>query len=107
MVQKSQKEKAAVADLIEYNIALQNKTAELISSISQLTKRIDAMVSLFEEAAKSIKAGTDEPLMRRLSDLLEQNKNIARGLILLERYIKEKAAMEESFPPRPLPKTGF
>jgi|SRR3989344_7542207 len=106
MAKGASKEKV-IADLIEYNIALQNKTTELISSINQMTKRIDAMVSLFEEAAKSIKAGTDEPMMRRLSDLLEQNKNIARGLILLERYIKERSAIEESFPPRPLPKSGF
>ena len=106
MVKKSSKEQA-VNDLIGYNIALQNKPAELISSISQLTKRIDGMVALFEEAAKNIKAGTDEPLMKRLSELLEQNKNIARGLILLEKYIKERAITEESFPPRPLPKSGF
>ncbi|MBS3108703.1 hypothetical protein J4409_02425 [Candidatus Woesearchaeota archaeon] len=103
MAKKSSKEKV-VDDLIEYNIALQNKTAELISSIGKLVKRIDDMVVLFEEAAKNIKAGTDEPLMRRLSELLDQNKNIARGLILLERYVKERAVIEESFPPRPLPK---
>ena len=106
MVKSSSREKV-ISDLIEYNIALQNKTAELISSMNQLTKRIDNMVVLFEEAAKSIKAGTDEPLMKRLSELLDQNKNIARGLILLEKYIKDKAVIEENFPPRPLPKTNF
>jgi|SRR3989344_1567558 len=106
MATKSREEKV-VNDLISYNIALQNKTAELISSINGLTKKIDVMVSLFEEAAKSIRAGTDEPMMKRLDDLLDQNKNIARGLILLEKYIKERMVVEESFPPRPLPKVGF
>lgn len=106
MVKGSSKDKV-ISDLIEYNIALQNKTAELVSNMGQLTKRIDTMVSLFEEAAKSIRAGTDEPLMKRLSELLDQNKNIARGLILLEKYIKDRSMIDENFPPRPLPKSGF
>lgn len=107
MATKSQPKEKVISDIMEYNIALQNKTADLISTISNLTKRIDVMVSLFEEAAKSIRSGTDEPMTKRLDELLDQNKNIARGLILLEKYIKERMTMEESFPPRPLPKTGF
>jgi nucleosome binding factor SPN SPT16 subunit len=88
--------------LIENDLALQKKTTELILSISKLTKRMDRMVDLFEEAAKYIKAGTDQPLMRKLDDLLEQNKNIARGLILLERYVKERT---EFTAPKPLPRS--
>lgn len=92
--------------LVENNIVLQDKTTQLISEMSQLTKRVDNMVGIFEEAAKNIKSGADEPLLRKLEALLDQNKNIARGLILLERYVREKPAVED-FPPRPLPRTEF
>ena len=94
-------------ELVENNIALQHKTAELILTVSQLTKRMDNMVRIFEDAAKHIQSGTDEPLVRKLDSLLEQNKNIARGLILLEKYVREKATIEDSFPPKPLPRTEF
>ena len=94
-------------ELTENSILLQQKTTELIQNVSQLTKRIDKMVSIFEDAAKHIQSGTDEPLARKLDSLLEQNKNIARGLILLEKYIRERANVEENFPPRPLPRTEF
>ncbi len=98
---------SATQQLTENTIALQQKTTELIQNVSFLTKRIDRMVTIFEEAAKHIQSGTDEPLARKLDSLLEQNKNIARGLILLEKYIRERATVEESFPPKPLPRTEF
>lgn len=93
-----------IEKLAENNVALQKKSTELIASISKLTDRMDRMVSVFEEAAKHIKAGEDQPLMKRLEELLDQNRNLARGLILLEKYIKEKTP---SFEPKPLPKSNF
>lgn len=95
-----------IDQLIDNNIKLQEKMVDLISSISKLTKRIDTMVEIFEEASKNIKTESSEPLMRKLENLIDQNRNIARGLILLEKYVKEKSSFS-SFPPKPLPQSNL
>lgn len=97
-----------INQLAENNLALQEKTADLITSVKELIKKIDDMVKIFEEAAKHIKEGTDRPLMEKLQSLLEQNKTIAKGLILLEKYVRERSAMgPASFQPKPLPRSSF
>ncbi len=100
-----------IEQLVHNNMALQEKTAELITSIKELTKRMDDMVKIFEEAAKHIKEGTDKPLMDKLQDLLEQNQTIAKGLVLLEKYVREKSVMgsgpQQQFQPKPLPRSNF
>jgi len=99
-----------IAQLAENNLALQHKTAELITSVKELTKKMDDMVSIFQEAAKHIKEGTDRPLMEKLNGLIEQNKTIAKGLILLEKYVREKSAGVgggQPFQPKPLPRSNF
>jgi len=96
-----------ITQLAENNLALQEKTAELITSIKDLTTKVDDMVKIFEEAAKHIKEGTDRPLMDKLQNLLEQNKTIAKGLIMLEKYVREKSAMGgTAFQPKPLPRSN-
>jgi predicted RNase H-like nuclease (RuvC/YqgF family) len=89
-----------IRQLIENNISLQEKNIELINAISKLNNKISEMVDIFNEAAKHIKAGTDEPLIQKLEKLLDQNKVIANGLILLEKYIREKSAMSQQFSPQ-------
>lgn len=97
-----------ISQLVENNIALQHKTTELITSIKDLTKKMDNMVTIFEDAAKHIKEGTDQPLMQKLQNLLEQNKTIAQGLILLEKYVREKSALGgPQFQSKPLPRSNF
>ncbi|HLD15951.1 MAG TPA: hypothetical protein VJB94_05240 [Candidatus Nanoarchaeia archaeon] len=93
--------------LIQSSIALQKKTAELLETILKLNKRIDKLLDVFESAAKAIEKGeVEEPLAKKLEVLLDQNKNIARGLMLLERYVKDKSlGFTPSFPPKALPKT--
>ncbi len=93
-----------VQQLIKNNISLENKTVELIKSVNTLTKEVNDLVKTFKSAADYIKAGKGaEPLTIKLNELLEQNKNIARGLILLERYVRERSATS-SFQPKPMEK---
>lgn len=93
--------------LVQSSIDLQKKTAELLEATLKLNKRIDKMLDVFESAAKAIEKGeVEEPLAKKLEILLDQNKNIAKGLMLLERYVKDKAlGFTPSFPPKNLPKT--
>lgn len=73
---------------------MQKKSADLLISMDKLTKKVDNLIEIFKKAAEHIEKGEiKEPLARRLTDLLEQNKKIARGLILLERYVRSKEGM--------------
>lgn len=70
--------------LIEQNI-------KLLSAMTDLTKKIDELVVVFKKAADHIEKGEiKEPLARKLTDLLEQNKRIAKGLLLLENFVRER-----------------
>ena len=67
------------------------------------------MLSLFEEAAKNIERveslPEQAPLQQQLGQLLEQNKIIAHGLVVLEKYIREKSGAHftpSSFEPKKL-----
>jgi len=88
-----------VEALIENNIALQHKLADLILDIKDLNKNVKDMVKLFTEAGEHIKKGKyEDPLLVKLDDLLEQNKSIAKGLLLLERFVREKSATHTQLP---------
>ena len=98
-MKEAKKSKEAKEDLIreilESNIGLQNKHADLMLELSKLSKHVENLLDLFEGAATAIKKGEDrEPLAERLDKLLEQNKNIANGLFLLEKYIRERKGPE-------------
>jgi hypothetical protein len=81
-----------VKELVENSVELQKKSVELIDSFNKLSGKIDELLNVFKIAAKNIEKGEVEvPLSRKLEALLEQNKQIARGLILLEKYVREKS----------------
>ncbi|MBS3171735.1 hypothetical protein J4449_03945 [Candidatus Woesearchaeota archaeon] len=89
--------KEVMKELIKTNISLEKKNIELLNSINQLAKKVDNLVEIFTKAANHIEKGdVKEPLAVKLSELLEQNKKIARGLLLLERYVKEKASFSST-----------
>ncbi len=78
-------------DLLQNHIRLQKVCVDLIESMNTLSKKMERMLSLFEEAAKNIdQAEGDGSLEKKLEALLEQNKIIARGLVLIEKYIRDK-----------------
>jgi len=99
-----------VKKLVENNIILQKKTTELLVGLNTLTKKIDRMLTIFEEAGKKVgEVELDEDkinaLATKLEALLDQNKDIAKGLILLERYIRGRSEYEmSSFSPKSLPR---
>jgi hypothetical protein len=95
-----------VRELVNQNVALQKVAVALAEQSKHLTERTDRLLSLFEEAAKNIEKGEmKEPLAKQLEGLLEQNKIIARGLVLLEKYIRDKTSFGLQFDqPKQLPK---
>jgi hypothetical protein len=85
----------------EYNSVSNNQDmSELISSMNKLVTRVDKLVSLFEEASKNVAEveSTEAKiaaLSNRLEVLLEQNKSIAQGLLLLEKYVRGKTGLQQ------------
>ncbi|HLC72714.1 MAG TPA: hypothetical protein VJH37_03970 [Candidatus Nanoarchaeia archaeon] len=82
---------AIVNELASMNIELQKVTVQLIDKMNNLTVRIDRMLSLFEDAARNLSATDDASGMKtQLQELVEQNKAIARGLLSIEKYVRER-----------------
>ena len=81
-----------IDQLTKNNVILQQKSVELISSMNNLNKNIDKLVQTFQRAAEVIDKGEEkEPLTFKLTQLIEQNKQLARGLLLLEQFVKRKS----------------
>ena len=108
--QKTNPKDEIMKDLMKNNITLQSKIVELVQtnntllkSQTSLTDEIKSMVSLFKEAGEHMVAETEEerlrPLLSRISELVEQNKTIMRGLILIQKYIKSSSS---EMPQRPV-----
>ena len=80
-----------IDSLVENNIKLLKSNADLLINVNNLIKKVDELVEIFKKAAMHIEKGEiREPLAQKLADLLEQNKRIAQGLILLEKFVREK-----------------
>ncbi|MEK6852773.1 MAG: hypothetical protein AABX59_02740 [Nanoarchaeota archaeon] len=120
--------------LIENNVALQKIMTNLVLETDKLNKRMDRLIHLIEKASdefvekgeselkfreieeevgmkeKKEKGESKDELIDKLESLLKQNKTIARGLLLLERYVKEKLGGERNPRERefePLPEFKF
>ena len=80
-----------VGKLAKSSLDLQKATLKLVDSNNNVIKRIDRLVGLFEEASKHV-ADVDEDrvaaLTAKLETLLDQNKDLAKGLLLLEKYVR-------------------
>ena len=92
MAESSRLTKQELIDkLMENNLKLQQASLHLLTSMDTLTKKVDDLVTTFKKAAEHIEKGEiKEPLARKLAELLEQNKRIAKGLLLLENFVRER-----------------
>ncbi len=96
----------------------ENQISELLKamkereeSTAELIKRVDKVFSLFEEASKHVgevqsAESRINALSSKLEVLLEQNKAIAQGLILLEKYVRGKTRLDVTVPSKAAPEFG-
>ena len=91
--------KSTVDLLIENNIALQKVVTEMAVRIKKMSLDISEMLELFKEATKvvasekteeAIKKSDFDELKSKVDELSEQNKIIAKGILLLESSIAPK-----------------
>tara|TARA_Y100000310_G_scaffold136688_1_gene135531 strand:- start:161 stop:484 length:324 start_codon:yes stop_codon:yes gene_type:complete len=90
------KESSGTKRLISSSLALQNLTTELVKSNLHLSKKIDHLIVLFEDAAKSVSTGDSEEILnlnKKVNELVLQNKELARTLILMENKMKMKPVL--------------
>ena len=93
-----------VRQLITSSLTLQK-------SVAEMTHRMDKIIEIFENASKhvaDVETAEDKinELYKRLETLLEQNKNIAQGLLLLEKYVRGKTRLEPAVEPKHLQEYG-
>jgi hypothetical protein len=91
--------KEAIDLVIENSVALQKVVAELAVNLKKLSSDTSEMLDLFREATRTMasekaeeeakKSDIDE-LKAKVDELVDQNKIIAKGILLLESSLKPK-----------------
>jgi len=101
--------------LIENFVGLQHAMTNLSIKFGSLSDNITKLLQVFEEAAKSFISGGesgDKDMLKKINSLLEQNKTIAKGLVLMEGTLRGRTedktptpSREEAHPnPKPISK---
>jgi len=84
---------------IENFINLQHAMTNLSIKFSELSQNISNLLGVFEEAAKTLAKSekqVDGQIVNKIDSLLEQNKTIAKGLVLMEDQFKRQARFSPS-----------
>lgn len=107
--------------LIENFVGLQHAMTNLSIKFSALSENINKLLQIFEEAANKFSSEPErreiikEPgnelnkdLIRKIDSLIDQNKTIAQGLVIMEEKLRSPAREnpyreETRNPPRPRP----
>ncbi|MCD4666459.1 hypothetical protein K8R47_01465 [archaeon] len=84
--------------LIDNNVKLQKNNIELLHTMKELTTKVDKLVTIFDEASKHVlEVGEDKRILEltdKLGELLDQNKTIAKGLVMLEKYVRDRSEFQ-------------
>ncbi|MBT3642819.1 hypothetical protein HN604_01710 [archaeon] len=85
--------------LIENFVGLQHAMTNLSMKFGNLSQNIQTLLQVFEEAAKNFMQGPtqkdNEGMLKKIDSLLDQNKTIAKGLVLMEENLRNKPHAEE------------
>ncbi len=103
--------------LIENFVGLQHAMTNLSIKFGALSDNITKLLQVFEESAKSFVSGgkiEDDSMLKKIDSLLDQNKTIAKGLILMEGSLRNRSEAVGQAPvysempyskPKPFPST--
>lgn len=84
--------------LIENFVGLQNAMTNLSIKFGTLTDQIVTLLRVYEESALSFAQGgkvNDKEMLEKINNLLEQNKTIAKGLVLMESKLRGRSNENE------------
>ncbi len=83
--------------LIENFVGLQHAMTNLSVKFGSLSDNIVKLLSVFEEAARGFVSGgrvDDKDMLKKIDSLLDQNKTIAKGLVLMEGKLRGRSPEE-------------
>ena len=83
--------------LIENFVGLQHAMTNMSIKFGGLSDNIAKLLQVFEEAAKGFISGDrvdDKDMLKKIDSLLDQNKTIAKGLVLMEGKLRGRAEPE-------------
>ena len=101
--------------LIENFVGLQHAMTNMSIKFGSLADNLEQLLKIFEEAAKNFASGEkgdDKDMLNKIDSLLNQNKTIAKGLVLMEEKLRGRAYESEALGsrtrtshirPKPLP----
>jgi len=88
--------------LIENFVGLQKAMINLSIKFEKLSDHIAKLLHIFELSAKNFMEGSssesDKDLLKKIDSLLDQNKTIAKGLVLMEDKLRGKLEAPMSRP---------
>jgi hypothetical protein len=90
---KAKEKKVKQKELLMENFILLQKTlVETVAALKEVNEKVTSMLDLFEEAGKKFSEGQPigSDISVRLENIEEQNKVIARTLLLLRKQLKEQ-----------------
>jgi hypothetical protein len=90
--------------LIENFVGLQHAMTNMSIKFSGLSDNISKLLQIFEESAKNFVSGgkpDDKEMLEKIDSLLNQNKTIAKGLVLMEGKLRGRSeSASVNVPPR-------
>ena len=83
--------------LIENFVGLQKAMTNLSIKFNKLADNIASLLHIFELSAKNFiqnspSSPEDKDLLKKIDSLLEQNKTIAKGLVIIENKLRERTS---------------
>lgn len=92
--------------LIENFVGLQKAMVNLSVKFEALSDNLVKLLNVFELSARGVVAGSpkesDKDLLNKIDSLLEQNKTIAKGLVLIEQKVRSRTGTSQ----KPLPQSS-
>lgn len=92
--------------LIENFVGLQHAMTNMSIKFGALSDNISKLLGIFEESAKNFMSGgkpDDEEMIKKIDSLLNQNKTIAKGLVLMEGKLRRRSEPVPSSAPTSAP----
>lgn len=81
--------------ILENNVTLQKNLIESLDELKKLNIKVTEMLDIFDKAGRtfeeSLEKGTGNDLLeleKKLSTLIDQNRVLAKGLLLLEKSVR-------------------
>ena len=90
--------------LIENFVGLQHAMTNMSIKFGALSDNISKLLQIFEESAKNFVSGgkpDDKEMLEKINSLLNQNKTIAKGLVLMEGKLRGRSEIQPPMPPMP------